>query len=100
MCSVNNSKIEFFPLQSERNLHRTLAWQPTWTDECGVKCLDPISSHDYFNVTTGVKSIQLVQELQHGPLDLPLSSRVGVISTQGTLQSIHLCVYYVMLAML
>lgn len=58
--------------------------QQTWTDEGGVKCLYPISSHDYFNVTAGVKSIQLVQELQHGPLDLPFSTWVGVIPTQGT----------------
>lgn len=67
-----------------------LAQQLTWTDEGGVKCFYPISSHDYFDVTTGVKSIQLVQELKHGPLDLSLSTGVGVVPTQGTLQNTNL----------
>lgn len=57
----------------------------TWSDEGRIQGLDPIGGHDDLDVSSGVKSVQLVEELQHGSLDLTLASRVGVIpSGDGT----------------
>lgn len=51
----------------------------TGSDEGRVQGFYPIGRHDDFNVSPRVEAIKLVEQLQHGPLDLPLSTRVGVI---------------------
>lgn len=52
---------------------------PTGSDEGRVQRFYPVGRHDDFNVPPRVEAIKLVEQLQHGPLDLPLSPRVGVI---------------------
>lgn len=52
---------------------------PTRSDEGRVQRLYPVGGHDDFNVSPRVEAIQLVEQLQHGPLDLPLAAGVGVI---------------------
>ena len=34
----------------------------------------------YLDIPPRVKAIQLIEELQHGALDLPLTARVGVVT--------------------
>lgn len=60
----------------------------TGSDEGRVQRFYPIGCHDDFNVSARVETIELVEQLQHGPLDLPLSSRVGVIP--GNCRNIYL----------
>lgn len=54
----------------------------TRSDEGWVQGFYPIGGHDDFNVSPRVEAIQLVEQLQHGPLDLPLTAGVRVIPTQ------------------
>ena len=54
----------------------------TRSDECWIQGLYPIGGHDNFHVSARVKAVKLVEQLQHGPLDLPLASRVGVVPAQ------------------
>lgn len=51
----------------------------TGSDEGRVQGFYPIGRHDDFNISPRVKAIKLVEQLQHGPLDLPLPTGVGVI---------------------
>lgn len=39
-----------------------------------VKDIDTISSHDYLDCLSGLKTVQLVQQLQHSTLHLRVSS--------------------------
>lgn len=48
----------------------------TRSDEGWVQGFYPIGGHYNFHVSSGVEAIQLVEQLQHGPLDLPLTTRV------------------------
>lgn len=48
----------------------------TWPDQSRVQGLDPVGGHDDLNVASGVKTIQLVKKLQHGPLNFSLTTRV------------------------
>lgn len=54
----------------------------TRSDEGWIQGFYPIGGHDNFHVSPRVKAVQLVEQLQHGPLDLPLTARVWVIPTQ------------------
>merc|ERR1719180_619234 len=49
------------------------------SDQGGVKGLNPIGRHDHLGVSACIKSIQLVEQFQHCPLDLSLSSAVAVV---------------------
>lgn len=54
----------------------------TGSDEGGVQGFYPIGGHDDLDVSPRVKAVQLVEQLQHGSLDLPLAAGVGVVPTQ------------------
>lgn len=56
----------------------------TGSDEGGVQGFYPIGGHDDFDVSPRVEAVQLIEQLQHGPLDLPLSTRVRVVPAQQT----------------
>lgn len=62
-------------------------WWLTRSDEGRVQGFYPVGSHDNFDVSPGVEAIQLVEQLQHGSLDLPLTARVGVIPSQHRQES-------------
>lgn len=51
----------------------------TGSDEGRVQGFYPIGGHDDFDVSPRVEAVQLVEQLQHGPLDLPLTPGVGVV---------------------
>uniref|UniRef100_A0A0E9WIL2 Uncharacterized protein n=1 Tax=Anguilla anguilla TaxID=7936 RepID=A0A0E9WIL2_ANGAN len=46
------------------------------SDKGGVQGLDPVRGHDDLDVASRVEAVQLVEQLQHGPLDLALPTRV------------------------
>ena len=52
---------------------------PSRPDESGVEGLDPVGGHDDLHITSGVEAVQLVEELQHCPLDLPLAPAVALV---------------------
>ncbi|GIX62960.1 uncharacterized protein BcabD6B2_23950 [Babesia caballi] len=49
------------------------------TDQRGVERLDAVRRHDHLDVRLGVEPVQLVQQLQHGALDLLLSAARRVV---------------------
>merc|ERR1719234_1119865 len=51
----------------------------TRSDQGRVKCLNPVGRHDHLGVSARIKSIQLVEQFQHCPLDLSFSSAVAVV---------------------
>lgn len=51
----------------------------TWSDERRVQCFDAVCGHDDFNISARVEPVQLIEELQHRPLDLTLAARVRVV---------------------
>ena len=52
---------------------------PSRPDESGVEGLDPVGGHDNLDVTAGVEAVELIEQLQHSSLDLPLAAAVAVI---------------------
>jgi hypothetical protein len=44
------------------------------SDEGRVEGLDLVGGHDDFDVSSVIETVKLVQKLQHGSLDLSLSS--------------------------
>merc|ERR1712192_295507 len=48
-------------------------------DQGWVKGLNPIGRHDHLGVSACIKSIQLVEQFQHCPLDLSFSAAVAVV---------------------
>lgn len=54
----------------------------TGSDEGWIQGFYPVGGHDDFNISPWVEAVQLVEQLQHSPLDLPLTSWVRVIPTQ------------------
>uniref|UniRef100_A0A3B3C4A7 BRMS1 like transcriptional repressor b n=1 Tax=Oryzias melastigma TaxID=30732 RepID=A0A3B3C4A7_ORYME len=51
----------------------------TGSDEGRVQSFYAVGGHDDFHVAPRVEAVQLVEQLQHSPLDLPLSSGVRVV---------------------
>jgi hypothetical protein len=49
------------------------------SDQSGVKSLDFVGCHDNFNFCMSIKTIKLIEQLQHGPLNLLFSSRIRII---------------------
>ena len=67
--------LEDMPLRLNiRQRELDLAVDSPWSDEGRVKGLDLVGSHDDLDVPAGIETIQLVQELQHGTLNLTFSS--------------------------
>lgn len=58
--------------------------QLTGSDESRVQGFYPVGGHDHFHVSPGVEAVQLVEQLQHGSLDLPLPSGVRVVPGEET----------------
>ncbi len=56
-----------------------LAIDPAGTDEGWIKALDLVGRHDDLDVAPLVESVELVEQLQHGPLDLLGPARGGVV---------------------
>merc|ERR1719234_1065394 len=48
-------------------------------DQGWVKGLNPIGRHDHLGVSARIKSIQLVEQFQHCPLNLSFSAAVAVV---------------------
>ena len=55
-----------------------LAVNPSWSQESRVQDVDSVRGHDNLDVLRGLKSVQLVEQLQHGSLDLGISSTSGL----------------------
>ena len=43
-----------------------------------VQDVDSVGGHDHLDVLGGLKAVQLIEELQHGPLDLAVSAAAGL----------------------
>jgi hypothetical protein len=56
-----------------------LAIDATWSNQSGVQGLDLVCGHDDLDVSTSVESVKLVEELQHGSLDLTFTTRCGLV---------------------
>lgn len=52
---------------------------PSWPDQCRVKRLDAVGSQNHLHVSAGFKTVQLVEELQHGALDFFFSTTCCVV---------------------
>jgi hypothetical protein len=52
----------------------------TWADKGGIETLYLICRHDHLDFGVSVETVELVQELEHCPLDLLLAAGVGVVS--------------------
>ena len=60
-------------------LEEDLAVDTTRPDEGGVQRVDLVGGHDDLDVTSVVEAVQLVKQLQHGPLHLALAARRRVV---------------------
>lgn len=54
-----------------------------WSEERGVQNVQTVRGHDDFDVLGGLETVQLVEELQHGALDLRVASR-GAFDSRRT----------------
>lgn len=63
-----------------RVLEENLSVDTTRSDQGRVERLNLVRSHDDLDVTTVVKTIELIEELQHGSLNLALTSRSRFVS--------------------
>lgn len=52
-------------------------------DERRVQGLDPVGGHDHLHVPHGVEAVQLVEQLEHGALNLSLAARVRVVALRA-----------------
>ena len=52
--------------------------QPAGPQQGGVEDVDPVGGGDDLDIVIGGEPIKLVEELQHGPLDLSVSGLLGV----------------------
>lgn len=57
-----------------RQAELDLSVQTTGSHESRVQSVRSVGGHQDLDVSSGVKSVQLVDELQHGPLNLVISS--------------------------
>ena len=73
---TKDSSLGFFIGKRELNLPVNSAR----SDEGGVEGLNPVGRHDHLHISAGIEAIQLIEQLQHGSLDLPLTSAVAVVS--------------------
>jgi hypothetical protein len=74
--NVKDSPLCLFVWERELNL----PVDPAGADEGGVETLYAVGGHDDLDVATRVESVELVEQLQHGALDLTLAARVGIVS--------------------
>ena len=56
-------------------LEENLAVNTTRTDQGRVECFDLVGGHDDLDISTVVETVQLVEQLQHGSLNLTLTTR-------------------------
>lgn len=63
-----------------RVLEQDLAVDAPRADQRRVQRLDLVGRHDHLDVAPVVEAVQLVEQLQHGPLHLALSPRCRIIS--------------------
>lgn len=73
---VEDSAFSFLIRQWELDL----AIDSAGADQGRVESLNAIGGHDHLDVATRVKTVELVQQLQHGSLDLAFAAGVGVVS--------------------
>lgn len=59
-----------------------LAVQTAWSHEGRVQGVWPVGGHQHLDVATRVEAVQLVDELQHCPLDLIVTA--GAVIETGT----------------
>ena len=51
-----------------------LSVNTTWSNQSRVEGLDPVRGHDNFDVSPSIESVELVEELQHSPLDFTFTT--------------------------
>ena len=47
----------------------------TWSNKSGIEGLNLVGGHNDLNISPGVKTVELVQKLQHGTLDFTFTAR-------------------------
>ena len=55
-----------------------LSVNSTGTEEGRVEDVDPVGGHDHLDVLGGLEAVKLIEELQHGPLDLAVPASAGL----------------------
>ena len=70
VCLVHSVKVPYLQV---RQTELYLPVQTPRSHESGVQGVRPVGGHEDLDVPPGVKAVQLVDELQHGPLDLVVS---------------------------
>ena len=55
-----------------------LSVNSTGTEEGRVEDVDPVGGHDHLDVLGGLEAVKLIEELQHGPLDLAVPPSAGL----------------------
>ena len=79
-CHLGRVDVEDVPLGLDvRQREFDLAIDPAGADEGGVETFDLVGGHDDLDVASLVESIELVEQLEHGPLDLAGAARGGVV---------------------
>jgi hypothetical protein len=58
-----------------RQVELDLTVDSAWPHECGVQCVGPVGRHQHLDVSPGFKTVHLVDDFQHSPLNLVISSR-------------------------
>lgn len=57
-----------------------LSINSTRSDQSGIESLNAICRHDDFDVATRVETVELIEQLQHGSLDLSLTAGVRIVA--------------------
>ena len=55
-----------------------LSVNSTGTEEGRVEDVDSVGGHDHLDVLGGLEAVKLIEELQHGPLDLAVPASAGL----------------------
>ncbi len=61
-------------------LKQNLAIDSSGSNQSRVERLDFVGGHNYFHVASVVETIELIEEFEHGSLDLALASRGRLVS--------------------
>jgi len=87
VCNLKNRRLVVETADTTENLPEDMAFclhiregelnlsvNTTWSNQSGVQRLDSIRGHDNFDVSPCVESVELVEELQHGSLNLAFTT--------------------------
>lgn len=63
-----------------RNWELNFSINTSWSDQGWIQSFYFVGSHNNFDFSMSIETVQLIEQLEHGSLNLFLASRVGIVS--------------------